>query len=57
MLYGELGRYPMQVYINQRMVCYWPKMTKGIRDCTKSLFNCVREMSYNQSGSYISNSA
>ena len=29
MIYGELGAYPMSVYIKLRMVNYWSKLING----------------------------
>ena len=30
MIYGELGAYPMSVYVKLRMVDYWSKLKNGI---------------------------
>ncbi|MEW8548127.1 MAG: reverse transcriptase family protein, partial [Candidatus Thiodiazotropha sp.] len=32
MVYGELGRYPMQLYIKSRMVSFWAKILCGKKD-------------------------
>ena len=29
MVYGELGRYPMEIQIKTRMITYWSKLING----------------------------
>ena len=45
MLYRELGWYPMQVYINQRMVCYRPKTVNSKDDkMNKKLYQITLQL-------------
>ena len=45
MVYGELGRYPLNIIIKQRVVGYWARMLSGKETkLTRLVYNQVRDM-------------
>ena len=67
MLYGELGRYPMDILIKSRMVNYWCKLVMGNRNkiskvCYDIMLNsdtsfkwseCIKQILNNTGNTYI----
>ena len=48
MVYGELGRYPMHVFIKSRMISFWAKILCGKKDkLAVTLYRIIYQLDYN----------
>ena len=48
MVYGELGRYPMQIFIKSRMISFWAKILCGKKDkLAVTLYRIIHQLDFN----------
>ena len=47
MMYGELGRFQMQIHIRSRMIGFWPKILCGKKDkLASTLYRVLYQLDY-----------